>query len=231
MALEISKGSAQFLFGFSELSQLEKWLKENPQVIGLSFVGRSNVGKSSMINSLFGKKTARVSNTPGRTREINIFSFKLVDESGLRDDLPPFYLFDLPGYGFAEVSKDMQKKWDQLMSCFFSLVSPRTLMINIQDARHPNQKNDQEFHQFLKRYPFETHLIFNKIDKLKTQKERALLNKLKPELFKEYKWVKQIYFASAETRQGMPEVELAITTFITHKLLVIEHEKHGPAAD
>ncbi len=231
MALEIHKGSAQFLFGFSEMAQLEKWLNENPSVIGLGFVGRSNVGKSSMINALFGKKTARVSNTPGRTREINIFSFQLVDESGLRSDLPPFYLFDLPGYGFAEVSKEMQQKWDQLMATFFSKVSARTLMINLQDARHPNQTNDREFHQFLKRYPFETHLIFNKIDKLKTQKERSVLNKLKPELFKEYKWVKQIYFASAETKQGLKEVELAITTYISHKLLIIEHEAHGPAAD
>lgn len=231
MALEILKGSAKFLFGFSELSQLENWLKEHPDAIGVSFVGRSNVGKSSLINTLFGKKTARVSNTPGRTREINIFSFDLCDELGMRRDLPPLYLFDLPGYGFAEVSKEMQKKWDQLMATFFSLTSHRTLMVNLQDARHPNQKNDQEFHQFLKNYRFDTYLIFNKIDKLKTQKERAALNKLKPELFKEYKWVKQIYFASAESKQGIQEVHNALINYISHKLDVIEHQENGPKAD
>jgi len=73
--------------------------------------------------------------------------------------------------GDAEVSKEMSKNWEALMSTFFEGISLHTLMVNIQDARHPNQKSDQEFHQFLKAFNFETFLLFNKIDKLKKQKE------------------------------------------------------------
>jgi GTP-binding protein len=108
MSYTIRQQSAQFKMGISDLNQFEDWLASHRDVIGVSFVGRSNVGKSSMINALFGSKTARVSKTPGRTREINIFEFNL-NLNGKKTDLPPFYLIDLPGYGFAEVSKEMSK--------------------------------------------------------------------------------------------------------------------------
>jgi len=77
MSYQIKVHSAQFKMGISNAAQLSEWLTANPEMIGISFVGRSNVGKSSIINSLFGSKTARVSKTPGRTREINIFEFQL----------------------------------------------------------------------------------------------------------------------------------------------------------
>ena len=77
MSYEIPKGKAKFLMGIDSPKQLDGWLKKTENIIGMAFVGRSNVGKSSTINTLFGKKTARTSNTPGRTRQINIFSFEL----------------------------------------------------------------------------------------------------------------------------------------------------------
>lgn len=104
--------------GISDIAQFETWLSEHRDIIGVSFVGRSNVGKSSMINALFGSKTARVSKTPGRTREINIFEFEL-NLNGKKSTLQPFYLIDLPGYGHAEVSKEMSKNWNELMGIFF----------------------------------------------------------------------------------------------------------------
>lgn len=218
--MEIIRGSAKFLYGISDVKQLTQFLeqgKEHP-IIGFGFVGRSNVGKSSMINSLFGKKTARVSNTPGRTREINIFSFQIGEKGKTDPDLPPFYLFDLPGYGHAEVSKKMAANWVVLMEEFFSKVPGSVGMVNLQDARHPNQKTDIEFHQFLKGFDFHTVLAFNKIDKLKKQKERAALQKLKPKLFDEYKWVKQIFFVSAEAKSGLGELEKALTSFLLQEL-------------
>jgi len=221
MSYHIKPHSAEFKMGISSIEQFEQWLKDHPEVIGVSFVGRSNVGKSSMINALFGNKTARVSKTPGRTREINIFEFNLSFDNK-KTDLPSFVLIDLPGYGFAEVSKDMQKNWDQLMGAFFSEVSPSMLLVNLQDARHPNQDSDKQFHQFLKNFARKTILVFNKIDKLKTQKERAALEKLKPILSKEYKWIRQMYFASAEDKKGIPQVEEAI---INHLLEEIEIRK------
>ncbi|MFA6236689.1 MAG: ribosome biogenesis GTP-binding protein YihA/YsxC [Bacteriovorax sp.] len=217
MSYKIKPHSAAFKMGISSPAQFEEWLTSHPDIIGISMVGRSNVGKSSIINALFGSKTARVSKTPGRTREINIFEFEL-SLNGKKSELPPFYLIDLPGYGFAEVSKDMSKNWDELMGAFFAHLSPGMMLINLQDARHPNQAADKQFHQFLKHHTRNAILLFNKMDKLKTQKERAELDKLKPALSKEYKWIRQMYFASAETKKGLPQVEEAIIAHLLEEL-------------
>lgn len=217
MSYTIRPQSAQFKMGISDINQFEQWLADHRDIIGVSFVGRSNVGKSSMINALFGGKTARVSKTPGRTREINIFEFEL-NLNGKKSDLPVFYLIDLPGYGFAEVSKEMSKNWNDLMGAFFMEVSESMFLINLQDARHPDQDADRQFYDFIKKFARKTILVFNKIDKLKTQKERAVLEKLKPALSKDYKWIRQMYFASAESKKGIPQVEEAIVTHILEEL-------------
>lgn len=227
MSYQIKPHSAAFKMGISNPVQFEEWLTDHPEIIGISMVGRSNVGKSSIINALFGSKTARVSKTPGRTREINIFEFEL-SLNGKKSELPPFYLIDLPGYGFAEVSKDMSKNWDELMGAFFAHLSPSMMLINLQDARHPNQEADKQFHKFLKHHTRNAILLFNKMDKLKTQKERNELEKLKPSLSKEYKWIRQMYFASAETKKGLPQVEEAI---IAHLLEELEIRKTDRVED
>ncbi|RPJ73355.1 MAG: ribosome biogenesis GTP-binding protein YsxC [Alphaproteobacteria bacterium] len=227
MSYQIKPHSAAFKMGISNPAQFEEWLTTHPDIIGISMVGRSNVGKSSIINALFGSKTARVSKTPGRTREINIFEFEL-SLNGKKSELPPFYLIDLPGYGFAEVSKDMSKNWDELMGAFFAHLSPSMMLINLQDARHPNQEADKQFHKFLKHHTRNAILLFNKMDKLKTQKERNELDKLKPSLSKEYKWIRQMYFASAETKKGLPQVEDAI---IAHLLEELEIRKTDRVED
>jgi len=217
MSYTIRPQSAHFKMGISDIVQFEKWLSDHKDIIGVGFVGRSNVGKSSMINSLFGSKTARVSKTPGRTREINIFEFEL-NLNGKKSPLPSFYLIDLPGYGHAEVSKEMSKNWNELMGAFFTEASESLLMVNLQDARHPDQEVDRQFYDFIKSYARKTILVFNKIDKLKTQKERNVLEKLKPELSKSYKWIRQMYFASAENKKGIPQVEDAIVTHLLEEL-------------
>ena len=221
MSYTIRPQSAQFLMGISDVNQFEEWLAKNQDAIGVSFVGRSNVGKSSMINALFGNKTARVSKTPGRTREINIFEFEL-NLNGKKTDMQKFFLIDLPGYGHAEVSKEMSKNWNELMGAFFAQVSESMLLLNLQDARHPDQDADRQFYDFIKRYTRKTILVFNKIDKLKTQKERNVLEKLKPILSKDYKWIRQMYFGSAHSKKGIPQIEEAI---ITHFLEELEMRK------
>lgn len=237
MTFIIKPHSAQFKMGISDLNQLEGWLKAHPMAIGVCFVGRSNVGKSSMINALFGAKTARVSKTPGRTREINIFTFAIKEadqtkNQQLSQDLksvpqnyPPLFLIDLPGYGFAEVSKEISKNWNRLMDAFFAYASPLLLIINLQDARHPNQSVDQDFYKLTMAYQKKTILIFNKIDKLKTQKERAALKKLMPSLSKSYKSIRQMYFTSSETKDGLPQVEEAICNHLIESF-EIERQSH-----
>lgn len=207
--LEIKKGSPKFLRGFDSAEQLILWLEANSNLKGVSFVGRSNVGKSSLINSLFGNKTAKTSKTPGRTQQINVFSFKL--NTAHEED---FYLFDLPGYGHAKVNKAMSKNWMDLMNAFFMHLNDTTLLVNVQDARHPNQAADQQFYRYIDTREVEVYLAFNKIDKLKRQKERAALDKIKPALYEEYKTVKQMFFVSAEKRTKVDTLEQSIINYL-----------------
>ena len=96
-----------------------------PDTPEYAFIGRSNVGKSSLINSFFGSKTAKTSKTPGRTRQINVFEISL---AGMEEGKPnTFYLFDLPGYGHAAVSKAMSANWEKLMANFFAVEPARRL--------------------------------------------------------------------------------------------------------
>jgi len=207
----IVKGSGKFLRGFSEPTSLLQWLEEN-KPIGTAFVGRSNVGKSSVINSLIGGTIARVSNTPGRTREINLFQFNITGTD------EPVHLFDLPGYGHAEVSKEMAQSWNRMMAHFFENLPESILVLNIQDARHPNQSADLFFQKFVKQYDLEAFLLLNKIDKLKTQKERAFLKKELEQAASSLKMMRAIFEISAETKQGFEDLEFAIGDFLLNAL-------------
>lgn len=207
----INRGNTKFIMAIDSLVQLKGWWEHNQDIIGLAMVGRSNVGKSSLINALFGNKIAKISKTPGRTQKINIFTFQLHGSD------KEYFLFDLPGYGHASVSKAMKKNWEALMSCFFEGLNRKTLLFNIQDARHPNQESDKSFYSYVNATEFEIYLIFNKIDKLKKQKERAALEKLKPQLYSDFKSVKQIFFVSAEKKTKTHMLEQSLKNFILGK--------------
>ncbi len=210
--MNIQKGKTEFLMGIDKVDQLKTWLNEHPFINGIAFVGRSNVGKSSLINSLFGKATARVSKTPGRTRQVNIFNFIVEDRE--KKTIENFYLFDVPGYGHADVSKEMAANWQQLLDNFFQLCSQKILLLNIQDARHPLQEPDVLFQKYIHSFNLETYVLFNKIDKLKTQSERSRLKNLMPSIYKEFSWVKQIHFVSAEKGDNLDKVEQSIISFV-----------------
>src|SRR5215207_9154582 len=105
----------------------------------IAFLGRSNVGKSSLINSLLLRKgLARTSNTPGRTQSINFF---LINES--------FYFADLPGYGYARVSKAMRQDWGKMAEEYLSKRRELRLSIQLIDSRHAPTQLDQQLHEWL----------------------------------------------------------------------------------
>ncbi len=152
--------------------------KENMVSEGISevaFLGRSNVGKSSFINALTSKKNlAKSSGTPGKTRLINFF------EVLYKNDNKTFLIrfVDLPGFGYAKVSKSLQKEWSKHLNYFIANRASIRVFIHLIDSRHPYQKIDNEVREFLKNIKKDDQVvieIFTKIDKL-NQKE---LSKLK----------------------------------------------------
>ena len=126
---------------------------ELPEV---AFAGRSNVGKSSLLNRLVRRKAfARVSNTPGRTREINFF--KVNDR---------FVLADLPGYGYAKISKARQAEWMPLIEGYLRSAPALRGVVQLLDVRHPASKDDLQMLDFLADVGVPTIIVLTKIDKL-----------------------------------------------------------------
>lgn len=122
----------------------------------IAFAGRSNVGKSSLINTLLRRsKAARVSNTPGRTREINFF--KINDQ---------FVLVDLPGYGYARISKDRKAEWKPMIEGYLRASTNLRGIVQLLDIRHDPTKDDLQMLDFLAQVGVPTMIVMTKIDKL-----------------------------------------------------------------
>jgi GTP-binding protein len=131
------------------------WRPE-PTLPEIAFAGRSNVGKSSLINSLLRrKKFARVSNTPGRTREINFF--KVNDQ---------FILVDLPGYGYARISKEKRAEWRPLIEGFLRASPQLRGIVQLLDSRHDPTDDDRKMLEFLAELEVPTIIVLTKMDKL-----------------------------------------------------------------
>ena len=141
------------------------------------FMARSNVGKSSLLNTLSGRKSlAKVSGTPGKTRLINYFDITLLHRENAKK-YKAFFV-DLPGFGYARVSKSIKKDWEKNLTRFIAQRSQIKLFIHLRDARHPELEIDASVDEFLHESCREDQYIlqvFTKIDKL-NQKE---LNRLK----------------------------------------------------
>ncbi|MBC8265936.1 MAG: YihA family ribosome biogenesis GTP-binding protein [Flavobacteriales bacterium] len=161
-----------------------------------AFIGRSNVGKSSLINLITGKKhLAKISRKPGKTQLINHF---LINKD--------WYLVDLPGYGYATVSKKQKEEFQKII--FSYLENRRNLMclFVLLDCRHKPQKIDLEFMQWLgeKQIPFV--MIFTKTDKLgKISLQKNIAN-YKKEMLKEWEEIPQCFFTSTLDRKGNKEI-------------------------
>ncbi len=148
----------------------------DPNFNEVAFMGRSNVGKSSFLNSLTNQKIAKTSSTPGKTKLINFF------EVIYENDAKTIFV-DLPGFGYAKVSKKEQGNWQKNLNDFIANRFNIKLFVQLRDARHPNLEIDNQVYEylnFIKKADQQILTIFTKSDKLK-QNELAKLKKEYPE--------------------------------------------------
>ncbi|MBQ8670389.1 MAG: YihA family ribosome biogenesis GTP-binding protein [Oscillospiraceae bacterium] len=174
-------------------------LKQLPpsDVPELVFAGRSNVGKSSLINKLFNQKQlARVSSVPGKTATINFFTLE-----GLR-------FADLPGYGYAKVAKTEKERWAKLMEGYFASDRDIALVFSLVDMRHPPTADDVQMINFLIENEFPFVVVCTKSDKLSRKQQAERLEALKTEL--PYGDEITIIPFSAKTGEGVEEIKAII---------------------
>lgn len=136
-----------------------------------AFLGRSNVGKSSLINSLLGQRLAHVSSTPGRTRTINFIG--IYQKAGQPN--PELMLVDLPGYGYAKISREVSAEWPKFIEPYLKDRKPLQLCVTLVDANVPPQATDQQLIEFLQHAGRDFLVVATKTDKLSGNKLRAAL--------------------------------------------------------
>ena len=187
----------EFLGGQASVSGW-KPVSELPEI---AFSGRSNVGKSSLLNVLVRRKSlARVSSTPGKTREINFFR---VNDA--------FHLVDLPGYGYARVSKAARNAWRPLIEGYLRTSEHLRGVVQLIDARHPPSDDDQRMMQFLASLGVPTIVVATKVDKLKRSERDAALAVLAEQLGIDDD---QLIPFSAHTGEGRDELAQAIVSVL-----------------
>lgn len=187
--VEMPKSTAAFLLSAVSLTQLPK--EGLPEI---ALAGRSNVGKSSLLNRLTGRRAlARISRTPGKTREINLYGIDRV-----------FIVVDLPGYGFAKVPESVRRRWGALIESYLNTREELAGVVHLVDARHPPTRDDVQMHEWVKHYDVPALIAATKADKIPRGKRAATLEKIQETL--EPGPDTPVVFFSAVTGEGASNV-------------------------
>lgn len=182
---------ANFLTSSSKNNQCPK-----PSKPEYAFIGRSNVGKSSLINMLCKRKAlAKVSSTPGKTQLINHFD---IDDS--------WFLVDLPGYGYAKVSKTLREKFGKLIMDYIASRENLMCLFILVDSRIPMQKIDFEFMNTMVAAGVPIAIVFTKTDKLNKTQYATNMKKYEEELLQHWEELPPIFYTSAEKGWGREEI-------------------------
>lgn len=188
-------GGAEFLKGVVAMDGLPP-----ADRLEVCFAGRSNVGKSSLINALTGRKAlARASNTPGRTQEVNFFTLG-----------PSRYLVDLPGYGFAEAPVAVVEKWQRLLKAYLSGRATLRRAFVLIDARHGVKAADEEILTLLDRSAVTFQAVLTKADKLRPGGRENVLAQVRAALAKHPAAYPEIVLTSSETGEGIETLRAGI---------------------
>lgn len=170
-----------------------------------AFIGRSNVGKSSLINMLTNRsKLAKTSSFPGKTQLINHF---IINDN--------WYLVDLPGYGWAKVSKESRENWQKMIKAYLQQRQNLACVFLLIDSRHEPQKSDLEFIQMLGTIGVPFVLVFTKTDKQSLNKTQEAVAVYKKKLLETWEELPPIFLSSAEEKKGRDEILDFIESVIT----------------
>jgi len=196
-ARKLFAGPIEFLKSAPDLKFLP-----DPDVPEIAFAGRSNVGKSSLLNALANRNgLARTSNTPGRTQELNFFDVGQPVQ---------MRLVDMPGYGFAEAPKDLVKKWRFLVNDYLRGRAALKRALVLVDSRHGLKEVDREMMRMLDDAAVSYHLVLTKGDKVKPSALGALYETTAVEAAKHPAAHPAIFTTSSETGSGIAELRAAI---------------------
>lgn len=189
----------KFMLSVARLDQLPEPDPAEPRT-EVCFAGRSNVGKSSLINALTGRKLlARASNTPGRTQQLNFF------EQGEQ-----VWLVDLPGYGYAQAPKDLVERWQKVLKAYLrGRQSLRRVFVLI-DSRHGVKEVDREILEMLDRAAVSFQAVLTKTDKISRDDLAKVAIQVKDALGRHPTAYPEIIATSSETGKGLPELRAAI---------------------
>jgi GTP-binding protein len=179
----------------------------------VAFAGRSNVGKSSLINALVGQKAlARTSNTPGRTQELNYF---VPDGySGEAGDLPPMALVDMPGYGYAQAPKEQVDAWTKLVFDYLRGRATLQRVYVLIDSRHGIKKNDEEVLDLLDKAAVSYQIVLTKTDKIKEPAVPKLVAETLEKIRKRPAAFPEVLSTSSEKGRGIDELRQAIAVTV-----------------
>ena len=176
----------------------------NPDKIEVCFSGRSNVGKSSLINALTGRKgLARASNTPGRTQEINFFS---IPEN--------HYLVDLPGYGYANAPIKVVEKWQNLLKQYLAGRQSLRRAFMLVDGRHGVKKVDEDIMSMLDSSAVTFQVVLTKLDKVKEKDRDSILDQVRTSLQKHPAAFPEIILTSSEKGWGIQTLRSVIAKLV-----------------
>lgn len=196
-ARRLFAGPVEFLKSAPELEFLP-----DPDVAEIAFAGRSNVGKSSLLNALTNRRgLARTSNTPGRTQELNFFNV---------GEPVQIRLVDMPGYGFAEAPKDLVKRWRHLVNDYLRGRGVLRRALVLVDSRHGLKEVDREMMRMLDEAAVSYHLVLTKGDKVKPSALGALYETTATEAARHPAAHPSIFTTSSETGSGIAELRTAI---------------------
>ena len=196
-ARKLFSGPVEFLKSAPELRFLP-----DPEAPEIAFAGRSNVGKSSLLNALTNRKAlARTSNTPGRTQELNFFDVG----NPLR-----MRLVDMPGYGFAEAPKDLVRRWRHLVNDYLRGRAVLKRVLVLIDSRHGLKPVDREVMQMLDEAAVSYHIVLTKSDKLKPSALGRIYEDVAAEAARHPAAHPAIFTTSGETGSGISELRTAI---------------------